>query len=173
MATDAKPAPPLTMDRPEIDPHDFRTALGNFVTGVTVITTRGADGNLAGMTANSFNSVSLDPPLIVWSISMFAPSLAAFRENNYFAVHVLSADQTQLSNQFARPSENKFADLEVEEGLGGIPLLDGVTARFECRNEYNYYGGDHVVMIGRVERYHPWQRKPLVFHRGRYSALVD
>lgn len=173
MATDAKTAPPLTMDRPEIDPHDFRTALGNFVTGVTVITTRGADGQPAGMTVNSFNSVSLDPPLIVWSISMFAPSLAAFRENNYFAVHVLGAEQSHLSNQFARPAEDKFAGVDCEDGLGSVPLLDGVAARFECRNEYNYYGGDHVVMIGRVERYDHWDRKPLVFHRGRYSALAD
>ena len=154
-----------------VDPKDFRTALGAFTTGVTIITTRRPDGDRVGLTVSSFNSVSLDPPLVLWSLSVFALSMPAFQESNYFAVHVLSAGQTELSNRFAKAGEDKFAGLELEEGLGRVPLIADCAARFQCRSEYRYYGGDHVILVGRVEEYdHAPDVEPLLFSRGAYAS---
>ena len=154
-----------------LDAGDFRRALGTFATGVTVITTRCAGGDLIGLTANSFNSVSLSPPLVLWSLSQFAPSLPAFQGSPYFAVNVLAADQTHLAEKFCRRSDDKFAGVAVRYGLGGVPLLDGVAATFTCRNEIRYYGGDHVIFVGAVAAYEYTDREPLVFSRGRYVEI--
>jgi len=155
-----------------VDAADFRSALGSFATGVTIVTTRAPDGSDVGMTANSFNSVSLDPPMVLWSISKNALSQPAFAAAEYFAVHILASDQEDLSNRFARRGESKFADLGLERGPGEIPLLDGCAARFKCRTAYRYEGGDHDIIVGEVLEFDHFDRKPLLFHRGKYSALA-
>jgi 3-hydroxy-9,10-secoandrosta-1,3,5(10)-triene-9,17-dione monooxygenase reductase component len=151
------------------DPREFRKALGSFATGVTIITTRGADGTPIGLTCSSFNSVSLSPPLVLWSLENASLSLPAFKEAPHWAVHVLAADQEELSGRFARRGANKFAGLELETGVGGIPLIAGCTARFQCRNAFQYDGGDHVIFVGEVQRFDRSEAAPLVFHGGRYA----
>jgi 3-hydroxy-9,10-secoandrosta-1,3,5(10)-triene-9,17-dione monooxygenase reductase component len=150
----------------------FRDALGAFATGVTIVTTRTRAGEDVGLTANSFNSVSLEPPMVLWSLAKTARSLPAFLESSYFAVHVLSAAQEELSHTFARRGVDKFSGLVIERGRGDIPLLDGCSARFQCRTAIKYEGGDHVVFIGEVESFDHFDRPPLVFHGGRYAAAI-
>ena len=150
----------------------FRSALGAFATGVTIVTTRTGSGVDVGLTANSFNSLSLDPPMVLWSLAKSSRSLPAFLESGYFAVHVLAASQEALSHTFATRGAEKFAGLALERGRAGIPLLDGCTARFQCRTAIKYEGGDHLVFIGEVEAFDHFDRPPLVFHGGRYAAAV-
>jgi flavin reductase (DIM6/NTAB) family NADH-FMN oxidoreductase RutF len=150
---------------------DFRLALGSFATGVTVVTARAADGRLAGLTANSFASVSLDPPLVLWSLSRRAPSLGILLAATHFAIHVLAEEQHHLSVRFATAGADKYAGLDVAEGLGGAPLLSGAAAVFECRRRETHDGGDHVIFLAEVERYTHAERPPLLFHRGRYAGL--
>jgi len=157
----------------DFDPRAFRRALGSFATGVTIITTRDAAGEPVGLTVNSFNSVSLNPPLVLWSLANDAMSLPAFRDAEYWAVHILSTDQEDLSTRFATRGENKFADLDVERGLGDIPLLPGCTARFQCRTASSYQGGDHLIFIGEVADYEHSENPPLVFHGGRYAHATQ
>lgn len=157
-----------------IDPKVFRNALGHFATGVTIVTTRDNQGLPVGVTASSFNSVSLDPPLVLWSIGRNAYSFSVFEQTDHFAVHVLGEWQSDLSNRFGRANEAKFEGLELTEGLGGSPLLAGCPARFECSVEHRYDGGDHVIMVGRVLRMeHAEQAQPLLFHRGRYGSISE
>lgn len=151
------------------DPKEFRRALGSFATGVTIITTRAPDGTPLGLTVNSFNSVSLNPPLVLWSLENASLSLPAFREAQHWAVHVLASDQEELSGRFARRGASKFAGLALEAGVGEIPLLTGCSARFECRNAFQYEGGDHVIFVGEVQRFDRSEAPPLVFHGGRYA----
>jgi len=152
---------------------DFRSALGSFATGVTIVTTATADGVDVGMTANSFNSVSLDPPMVLWSIGKTALSQPAFAVAEHFAVHILASDQEELSNQFARRGEDKFQGLMLDRGPGNIPLLDGCSARFKCRTAYRYEGGDHDIIVGEVLEFDHTDKKPLLFHRGKYSAIAS
>jgi flavin reductase (DIM6/NTAB) family NADH-FMN oxidoreductase RutF len=126
---------------------------------------------VAGVTANSFCSVSLDPPLVLWCLSKSAPSGSVFVNASHFAIHVLAEDQADLSARFSRPSKDKFAGLQVSEGLAGTPLLDGAAAVFECRCEHRYEGGDHLIIVGQVERYRHTDRLPLLFHFGRYCGV--
>lgn len=158
---------------PDIDPKDFRRALGTFVTGVTIITTRRPSGEFAGLTANSFSSVSLSPPLVLWSLSLFAPSLPAFQESPHFSINILAADQMHLSQKFSRSAPNKFEGVAVREGIGGVPLIEGAAASFTCRNEFRYYGGDHVIFLGAVLAYEHSDLPPLVFARGRYVDVQE
>ena len=146
-------APVRSTSGEDFDSRDFRNALGSFATGVTIVTARSADGGLYGMTANSFTSVSLTPPLVLWSASLYAQSLPAFQEGSHFVVNVLAWDQIELSNKFARTHENKFAEIDHMIPEWGAPVLIGAAALFECRNEYRHYGGDHIIFIGHVERY--------------------
>ena len=157
------------MSTSAFDPREFRKALGSFATGVTIITTRAADGTPVGLTVNSFNSVSLNPPLVLWSLENASLSLPVFREAPHWAVHVLASDQEELSGRFARRGATKFSGLALEEGVGGIPLLTGCSARFQCRNAFQYDGGDHVIFVGEVERFDRSEAPPLVFHGGRYA----
>jgi flavin reductase (DIM6/NTAB) family NADH-FMN oxidoreductase RutF len=150
------------------DPRDFRTALGAFATGVTVVTIAGPDDSPIGLTCNSFNSVSLSPPLVLWSLSLRSPNLSNFLQAPHFAVNVLAADQAPIARRFAQPIANKFEGIPYQCGLGGVPLLEGTTAHFECRNETRYYSGDHVIFIGHVLRYAWRECVPLLFCRGRY-----
>ena len=151
----------------------FRSALGAFATGVTIVTTRTRAGADVGLTANSFNSVSLNPPMVLWSLAKSARSLPAFLESDYFAVHVLSASQEPLSHTFATRGADKFSALALERGRGDIPLLPDCSARFQCRTAFKYEGGDHVVFIGEVEAFDHFNRTPLLFHGGRYAAAVE
>lgn len=153
-----------------IDPNQFRAALGAFATGVTVITARDPDGAYVGITANSFNSVSLDPPLVLWSLDRSSRSLAAFQRASHFAVNVLAADQVSLSKHFARPIDDKFAGLPFECGAGDAPLLGGCAARFQCRKTFEYEGGDHLIFVGEVIAFNDSGRSALVYHKGRYAV---
>jgi 3-hydroxy-9,10-secoandrosta-1,3,5(10)-triene-9,17-dione monooxygenase reductase component len=154
-----------------VDPKKLRQALGCFPTGVTVVTTRRQNGQHVGVTANSFNSVSLSPPLILWSLSQFSTSYPAFQESTYFAINVLAADQQEISNQFARSGIDKFAGVPHHPGAGGVPLIDGSAAAFVCRSEFRYYGGDHVIMVGAVIEFDYFDRPPLCFSRGQYAEI--
>lgn len=156
-----------------IDPRAFRGALGSFATGVTIITTRDAAGEPVGLTVNSFNSVSLNPPLVLWSLANEALSLPAFRDGEHWAVHVLATDQEDLSTRFAKRGADKFADLDIEQGRGGVPLLKGCTARFQCRTASRYQGGDHLIFIGEVLDFDHSENPPLVFHGGRYAHATQ
>jgi len=163
----------LSLAVQEFDCREFRDTLGSFATGVTVVTALAPNGEWMGLTVSSFNSVSLDPPLILWSLSAASPNLEAFRSATRYAVNVLSADQQEISNRFAARSGDRFAGVPVREGLGGVPLIEGSCAAFECVNETQYPGGDHVIFVGRVERYLQGEAKlPLIFHGGRYRELL-
>jgi 4-hydroxyphenylacetate 3-hydroxylase, reductase component len=155
-----------------LDTRALRDALGCFATGITVVTARGPHGQIAGVTANSFCSVSLEPPLVLWCLSKSAPSRTVFMRATYFAIHVLAEDQAELSTRFSRASKDKFAGLVVSEGLGGTPILDGVVALFECKGEQRYEAGDHLIIIGQVKRYRRTDRLPLLFHSSRYCGVV-
>ncbi|THF63029.1 flavin reductase family protein [Pseudothauera nasutitermitis] len=151
---------------------NFRNALGMFATGITVVTTRAANGAPVGLTVNSFNSVSLDPPLVLWSLSAHLPSLPVFEACEYYAINVLAEDQQDVSQLFASRVEDRFAGLEFDEGLGGAPLLRGCCARFECRNTQRYPGGDHVLFVSEVVNFDREDRPPLLFHGGAYRRLA-
>ena len=153
------------------DARALRNALGHFATGVTVVTTL-ADGNRpVGVTINSFASLSLDPPLVLWSLADNSSSLPLFIATSHFAVHVLAADQQALSERFAKSAVDKFDDLDYDMGLGRAPLLPGCAAVFECALQQSVAGGDHTILIGRVQRFQTnADALPLLFYRGRYVA---
>ena len=165
---------------PDFETAHFRSALGQFATGVTIITTRSDETTgprLFGFTANSFNSVSLEPPLVLWSLSVAAGSLPVFRDNTHYAVNVLASDQIELSRLFgarsgSRPSADasgdRFDGIGWREGFRGAPILDGCCAWFECFNRSRYEEGDHVIFVGEVERCGFSAREPLVFQGGAY-----
>ena len=154
---------------PSFSTTDFRAALGMFATGVTIVTARGAGGAPVGLTANSFNSVSLNPPLVLWSLARSAGSMAEFERGSHYAINILAAEQHALAERFASKSADRFADLVFREGAGGAPILDGAAAVFECFNRSRYEEGDHVIFVGEVERC-SWRAgaQPLIFHGGRY-----
>ena len=154
------------------DRRDLRRALGQFATGVTVVSTRAKDGRRIGVTVNSFSSVSLDPPLVLWSLSRQSPSLADFAEASHFAINVLAASQHHLSRQFSTPLPDKFENVECSGEGAGCPLLKGTTAHFVCRNVRQVDGGDHVIFLGEVEEYKWNEGEPLVFHSGRYRVAT-
>lgn len=159
---------------PHIDSRAFRDALGCFATGVTVVTTRDPNGQPYGVTVNSFSSLSLDPPLILWSLSCHSGAYSGFVAASHFAVHVLREGQEHLCLQFSRSGVDRFNGIDLDEGAGGVPLLPDAAALFECRSLYRYWGGDHVIFIGRVERCQQWpERKPLVFHQGRMKQIGE
>ena len=156
------------------DIRTFGDTLGLFVTGVTVITTRDANGSPVGITANSFNSVSLAPPLVLWSVGLNALSLSAFFDANAFAVHILREDQAELSKRFARSGTNKFEGLAVDQGLYDLPLLPDCAARLECVPYAKHEAGDHILFIAEVQRLESDPiAMPLVYHGGRYAELAD
>lgn len=151
----------------------FRNALGTFVTGVTIVTARDGAGNPAGLTANSFNSVSLDPPMVLWSLSLASGSLPVFREAESWAVHVLAADQQDMSNRFATPGADKFAGLDLADGPEGAPLIEGCAARFGCSARFEYEGGDHAIFLGEVVDFADSEAEPLIYHGGRYGRVMQ
>jgi flavin reductase (DIM6/NTAB) family NADH-FMN oxidoreductase RutF len=152
------------------DIRDLRAVLGNFATGVTVVTTTGPNDQPVGVTANSFSSVSLVPPLVLWCPAKSSRSLAAFAVTAHFAINVLGSGQHHLSRQFATSVDDKFKGVEYSRGIAGVPLLTGSIATFECRTVSRYDAGDHFIYVGQVERYQADQGEPLLFHRGKYHA---
>ena len=166
---DARAAAP---GAPPFDTREFRKVLGRYPTGVTVVATRDAQGAPVGLTCNSFASVSLSPPLVLWSLALHASSLPVFLQASCFSVNFLSAEQAALSRRFSAPVADRFAGVEHRSGEDGVPLIAGCAAALECRNEIRHYTGDHVIFIGRVLRYTDALAKPLVFAEGRYCALA-
>ncbi|MES2323340.1 MAG: flavin reductase family protein [Pseudomonadota bacterium] len=154
----------------DFDAAQFRKALSQFATGVTVITTRLADGNFRGLTASSFNSVSLSPPLVLWSLGNGANSLPIFSGNSHYVINVLAADQAHLAKRFSTRSDNPFADIDYELSRTGQPILKGVSAWFECHNRSRYPEGDHVIFVGEVENCQVHPQPSLIFHDGRFGS---
>jgi flavin reductase (DIM6/NTAB) family NADH-FMN oxidoreductase RutF len=152
------------------DPRPLRQALGRFATGVTVVTTCTGEGKYEGLTANSFSAVSLDPPLVLWSLRLAAPSLENFKRAGHFVINVLCRDQRAMSRHFATPRHDKFADVDFAPGIGGCPMLADSLAIFECRTESMIEGGDHIIFIGRVTQAHHREGEPLIFAGGRYGT---
>jgi flavin reductase (DIM6/NTAB) family NADH-FMN oxidoreductase RutF len=162
-------APPARASAPGFSADHFRSALAMFATGVTIVTARDEHGAPIGLTANSFNSVSISPPLVLWSLARQAGSMPAFARGSHYAVHILAAGQPALAERFASKDVDRFAGIAWREGRGGAPVLDGAAAVFECFNRSRYEEGDHVIFVGEVE--HCERREgaqPLIFHGGRY-----
>ncbi|MER2535882.1 MAG: flavin reductase [Rhizobiaceae bacterium] len=157
---------------PAADPKAFRRALGNYPTGVTVITAPGTDAPV-GVTANSFASVSLDPPLVLWSIAHTSRSHSAFVASDRFAINILADDQVKVSQAFSSSSKDKFGAVAWRRGKTGSPLIDDALAYFDCLCETRHEGGDHTIMIGRVVEFGHYEGNPLAFAQGRYGIAVD
>ncbi|MCK8516946.1 flavin reductase family protein [Methylonatrum kenyense] len=151
----------------DVDASCLRQALGAFATGITVVTARGTNNRPIGMTVNSFTTVSLDPPLVLWSVGRDGNSADEFVAADHYAVHVLHAGQEDLCVQFARNTDEKFVGLETEPGLAGLPLLKDFTARFQCRVEQRLDGGDHIILLGRVLELEHRPAEPLIFCNGQ------
>jgi flavin reductase (DIM6/NTAB) family NADH-FMN oxidoreductase RutF len=162
----------LQNERKQSEPFDskgFRSALGSFATGVTIVTSLGKSNQKVGMTANSFNSVSLNPPLVLWSIGKDANCFDDFMASKAFAIHILASDQRELSDRFAMKGGDKFAGLECTQGVSDIPLLPHYSACFQCTLEHQYDGGDHIILVGRVVDFEDQQHPPLLYYRGHYG----
>jgi flavin reductase (DIM6/NTAB) family NADH-FMN oxidoreductase RutF len=157
---------------PATDERQFRSALSQFATGVTIITTRDENGAFFGLTASSFNSVSLNPPLVLWSLSQNARSMPLFSVNSHYVINVLAADQTALAERFASRIEDRFEGVEFELSDTGLPILHGCAAWFECHNRSRYPEGDHVIFVGEVERYAYEIKSPLIYHGGKFIKTV-
>lgn len=158
----------MSNDDYTVDLGEFRRALSCFATGVAVVTTLEDNGARVGMTISSFNSVSLNPPLVLWSIGKSALSHDVFTRSDYFAVNVLSMQQQDISSRFAQSGTDKFEGLACREGIGGAPVLPEYAACFECGTEHVYDGGDHTILVGRVLRFEDRESDPLIFYRGRF-----
>lgn len=154
----------------KVDFRKFRNALGNFATGVTIVTAKDIDSGYVGTTASSFNSVSLEPPMILWSIDKRARSLPAYQQAEHFVVNILAADQLSLSNHFAAQKEDKFKNVDYQLNPEGVPFIDNCAARFECKTASIYEGGDHLIIVGEVLRFDDTGRDALLFHRGSYAV---
>ncbi len=162
-------SPPRQALPPTFSLPEFRAALGTFATGVTIVTARAEDGQVIGLTANSFNSVSLAPPLVLWSLSRAAASMAVFSTGSHYAINILAADQKALAERFAAKGTERWNGVTFDTGAGGAPLLHGAAATFECFNRSRYEEGDHVIFVGEVERCaHRAGAAPLLFHGGRF-----
>ena len=135
-----------------------------------MITTRLENGSFLGLTASSFNSVSLDPPLVLWSLATNASSLPVFSGNSHYVINVLAADQAALAESFARRNGDRFDKVDFTLSRSGLPILNGTSAWFECHNRSRYPEGDHVIFVGEVERCEVTPRLPLVFHAGRFTS---
>lgn len=160
------------MNSSTFDARDFRQSLGMFATGVTIVTARGDDGEPVGITVNSFNSVSLDPPMVLWSIARSAHSRPVFSASGSWNVHILSAGQEELSNRFARRGEDKFSGLQLDGDATGAPLIPGCSARFQCRTVFQHDGGDHIIFVGEVTAYDRSSLPPLLYVTGGYALAM-
>ncbi|HJW25767.1 MAG TPA: flavin reductase family protein [Rhodocyclaceae bacterium] len=166
-ADGSNPAPPF-------DSRTLRNALGRYATGVAVVTAVDQDGHPIGLTVNSFAAVSLEPPLVLWSLAKSSHNAEAFRLASHHCINVLAADQVDISNRFATWPVDRFAGLAWRPGLGGAPRLEGCCARLEVKNAIQYPGGDHLIFVSQVERLDQVpDLPPLIFHGGRYRHLAD
>ena len=156
-----------------IDSRAFRTALSGFATGVTIVTTRGPKGELVGNTVNSFSAVSLDPPLVLWSLGKRAYSFKSYLSADHFAVNVLREGQEDISRRFSRSLDDKWAGIDYETWETGCPILPNALAVFECKMAYTYQGGDHVIFVGEVTNFdHDPAGHPLIFWHGDYRLVT-
>lgn len=162
---------PQTQDHQTIDPKALRNAFGAFATGVTVITTRQPDGTPRGFTANSFTSVSLDPPLLLVCLAKTAHSADVFRDAPHFAVNILAEDQKAVSGLFASRAADKFAQCAWTAGPADTPLIDGALAQFTCANHQFVDAGDHLILIGHVDHFATNDGQPLGYFRGTYFSI--
>lgn len=160
-------APPQAFDS-----RQFRDALAQFATGVTVICAPGSDGRYVGFTASSFNSVSLSPPLVLWTLASKSASLPAFEAAERYSVNVLSATQTDLARRFSKPHADRFAGVDFRMGWANAPLIAGCAAWFECRHHSRYTAGDHVVFLGEVVTCERATGSGLVWHRGQFATTT-
>ncbi len=156
-----------------IDRNELRRVMGHFATGVTVITTRSADGKPYGLTANAFTSVSLDPPLLLVCVDKKAESYPYFEQSKVFTVNILADDQESVSRRFAVSGGPKFEGISYRMGANGAPIIDGALAYIECTLHAAYAGGDHTIYLGEIQQAETIDRKPLLFFRGGYRALGD
>lgn len=156
---------------PPLAPATFREALGRFASGITVMTTQEAEVGRYGVTATSFASLSLDPPLVQWSLRNTAYSLPIFLRAGCFSVNILAADQMAISRRFATPDTDRFAELDVIEGLAGMSLIVGAAAWIECALDTTLPGGDHTILVGRVLRARTFSKTPLLYWRGSYLPI--
>lgn len=163
-------SPPWGSD--DLAPHTLRKLLGSYPTGVAIVTTSASDGRPVGLTINSFASLSLDPPLVLWSLVNHSPSLAVFRDCAHFAIHVLPREHEELARRFANPAVvDKFAELDLHITPEGVPVLHGAVTTLVCANDHSRHAGDHLLMVGRVVRTSSTPGVPLVFHAGRFTSL--
>ena len=153
------------------DLKEFRHCLGKFATGVTIVTCSDGDGKPCGITANSFNSVSLEPPLVLWSIAKVSDSLNAYLEAQHFAINILTNDQRDLSHHFAQSKHTLFDGVEMSNNENGVPLFPNTLGRLECSTVQIHEAGDHFIIIGRVESFEARKGEPLLFYNGDYAAL--
>jgi flavin reductase (DIM6/NTAB) family NADH-FMN oxidoreductase RutF len=162
---------PACTPPPGIHAKQFRQALSQFATGVTVITASAPGARLIGATLSAFNALSHEPPLVVWSLAHATPSMAAFCAAHTYTIHVLAGDQIELAQHFALPGADRFEALAYTLSDQGVPLLAGSVAWFACRHRSRYSEGDHMLFVGEVERCHSHPQRTLGFHRGRYIAI--
>ena len=155
------------------DKRDLRNALGSYGTGVTVVTSGNSKSRLVGVTANSFTSVSLDPPIVLWSLVSTSPSLEVFDQSGRFVINVLALHQIDLSKQFSKTLADKFAGVEYQEGLDGLPIIQNCVATFECKTIQRTVVGDHVLFLGQVENYVYESKTPLLFCQGNYVQVEE
>jgi len=156
---------------PQNDQRSFRRCLGQFGTGVTIVTAH-VDGIPVGVTANSFSSLSLDPPLVLWAIGRKSRSYAAFSVASHFAINILSDAQIEVSQRFASEAVDKFTGVQWSQGPCG-PVLSGILALLECAREAVFDGGDHIIVVGRVQRFKLYTGSPLLYVQGRYATAND
>ncbi|MBN9063351.1 MAG: hypothetical protein BGP06_17410 [Rhizobiales bacterium 65-9] len=157
---------------PENDIRAFRRCLGQYPTGVTVVTAA-HDGQLGGVTANSFTSLSIEPPLVVWALQKSSQSFPIFSSAAYFSINILATDQIDVSQKFAKSSPDKFSGVGFSAGLGGAPILHGAAAVLECKRHAQHDAGDHVLLIGQVETFTRFEAEALAFQNGRYAATLE
>ena len=157
---------------PALDERQLRDALAQFATGVTIVCARSPDQRYIGFTANSFNSLSLDPPLILWSLSHRSASLTAFEAAERYAVNVLSSAQVELARRFSRPHGDRFENVPLRLGWSAAPLIDGCVAWFECRHHARHRIGDHVLFIGEIVTVERARGNGLVFQHGHYGTIA-
>ncbi|MGQ7906782.1 flavin reductase family protein [Burkholderia sp. BC1] len=169
---DAAPADAAAWGSVDLEPRTLRNLLGSYPTGVAIVTTRTPDGRPVGLTINSFASLSLDPPLVLWSLVEHSPNLAAFRDSTHFAIHILASQQEALARRFATAGmPDKFADVAWQDAPEGVPAIDGAMTTLICAHDHSRHAGDHLLLIGRVVRTASQQGTPLVFHAGRFTSV--
>jgi flavin reductase (DIM6/NTAB) family NADH-FMN oxidoreductase RutF len=157
---------------PAFDERQLRDALAQYATGVTIVCARASGDRYVGFTANSFSSASLDPPLILWTLSRRSASLPAFEAARHYAINVLAASQVELAKRFSRPHEDRFANVPFRLGWSDAPLIEGCVAWFECRPHARHVAGDHVVFIGEVVTVERASGEGLVFQHGHFRATT-